>query len=176
MSLIIREITAAGWFHLGYFGVLIPISAFRSRKVLLNAKQALPSRTRHFQQTALSVALLTALSLSVAYLQRISLFPRALPSPKAVFAGVGMYLVAVAIMRPYWRRAVERRVRIVQLFMPATAAERAWWIAVSLLAGIGEEITWRGVQATLAGALTGGFWTAALVSSISFGLAHIVQG
>jgi membrane protease YdiL (CAAX protease family) len=54
--------------------------------------------------------------------------------------------------------------------------EREWWIAVSVLAGVGEEITWRGVQAALASVLTGGFWAAALVCSISFGLTHIVQG
>src|SRR5262249_1160180 len=90
--------------------------------------------------------------------------------------GVAMYAAAVAFMRPRWRRAVERRARAVHLFMPANAAERAWWIAVSVLAGVGEEITWRGVQAALAGVLTGGFWAAALVCSSSFGLLHIVQG
>jgi membrane protease YdiL (CAAX protease family) len=60
--------------------------------------------------------------------------------------------------------------------MPANAPERAWWLAVALLAGVGEEITWRGVQAALAGALTGNFGIAALLCSISFALTHIVQG
>jgi membrane protease YdiL (CAAX protease family) len=89
---------------------------------------------------------------------------------------VALYAAAVAFMRPRWRRAVERRARAVHLFMPANAAERAWRIAVSVLAGVGEEITWRGVQVALAGVLTGGFWAAALVCSSSFGLLHIVQG
>lgn len=86
------------------------------------------------------------------------------------------YAAAVTFMRPRWRRAVERRTPIVHLFMPANATERAWWIAVSVLAGIGEEITWRGVQAALVGALTGSFWIAAVICAISFGFAHFIQG
>ena len=89
---------------------------------------------------------------------------------------LAMYVVAVVCMRPRWRKAVEGRVRIVYLFMPDTAAQRAWWIAVSVLAGVGEEITWRGVQTALLIALTGSYWTAALASAISFGVLHFVQG
>ena len=60
--------------------------------------------------------------------------------------------------------------------MPANAKERSWWIAVAVLAGMGEEITWRGVQAALVGVVTGNFSIAALVCSTSFGLIHIIQG
>jgi membrane protease YdiL (CAAX protease family) len=79
-------------------------------------------------------------------------------------------------MRPRWRRAVERRTRVVHLFMPDTAAERAWWLAVSILAGVGEEITWRGVQTALLSALMGSYLLGALLSAVSFGLAHFIQG
>jgi membrane protease YdiL (CAAX protease family) len=136
----------------------------------------LPDRLRYFQRTTVVLLLLATMSLLVAKVQWISLFPPALPGPSALAAGVVLYAAAVAFMRPRWRRAVERRVQVVHFFMPANAAERAWWIAVSILAGVGEEITWRGVQAALVGAITGSFWLAALVCSISFGLAHFVQG
>jgi membrane protease YdiL (CAAX protease family) len=79
-------------------------------------------------------------------------------------------------MRPRWRKAVESRVPAVHLFMPDNTVERAWWIGVSFLAGIGEEITWRAVQTALLGALTGSFWFAALLSAVSFGMTHIIQG
>jgi membrane protease YdiL (CAAX protease family) len=60
--------------------------------------------------------------------------------------------------------------------MPANAVERAWWIAVAVLAGISEEITWRGVQTALLSNLTGRLWIGAIICSISFGLGHMVQG
>src|SRR6185436_18860320 len=50
------------------------------------------------------------------------------------------------------------------------------WIAVSLLAGIGEEITWRGVQTGLLAAATGSYGVATILSALSFGGAHMIQG
>jgi membrane protease YdiL (CAAX protease family) len=169
-------INLAGWFHLGYFGLLLPFLAVRNRKKLVGSEGPLPNRLRHFQQTALYLGVFMMLSLLVAWVQRIELFPPLLPPLGAVAAGVVAYTAAVVYMRPRWRRAVERRARVVHLFMPANAAERAWWFAVALMAGIGEEITWRGVQAALVGVLTASYWAAALLCSISFGLLHIVQG
>ena len=91
-----------------------------------------------------------------------------------------MLVATVALMRPRWRRAVERRTpvgaRVLHLCMPANAVERAWWIAVAVLAGISEEITWRGVQTALLTNLTGRLWIAAIICAISFGVAHMIQG
>jgi uncharacterized protein len=79
-------------------------------------------------------------------------------------------------MRPRWRRAVERRARVVHLFMPSNGRERAWWIVVAVLAGISEEITWRGVQPVLLAAVLGSPLVAVLVVAGTFGFTHIVQG
>src|SRR5262249_9638279 len=155
------------------FGVLLPALAVHLRKKLLPIDQPLPNRLRHFQKTAFGIVLLTTLSLLVAWVQKIPLFSPLLPPLSAVLAGLGFYAAAVAYMWPRWRRAVERRARVVHLDMPANALECAWWIAVAVLAGVGEEITWRGVQGALVGVVTGNFWIAALFCSISFGLTHI---
>jgi membrane protease YdiL (CAAX protease family) len=170
------KLNLAGWFHLMYFGVILPIFCFHGRRKFLGVESPLPNRLRYFRSAVLELTMLASLSIVVARVQWISLFPRSLPSATAVAAGVAMYAAAVEFMRPRWRRAVEQRVRVVHLFMPSTTAERAWWVMVSLLAGTGEEITWRGVQSALVGALTGSFWLAAIVCSISFGLTHIIQG
>ena len=69
-----------------------------------------------------------------------------------------------------------RRARVVHLFVADTRAERAWWLIVSLLAGVGEEVTWRGVQTALLVPVVGSYWIAALLSGVSFALAHAVQG
>jgi membrane protease YdiL (CAAX protease family) len=174
-----HALNPAGWTHLLAFGVLIPLLALGERRKVLgtgSALRELPNRLVHFRRTALTLVLFLTISLLVARVQWITLFPAALPPLAAMVAGVALYALAVAYMRPRWRRAVERRARVVHLFMPATGEERAWWVAVSVLAGIGEEITWRGVQAALLYALTGNLWAAALLSALSFGMAHIVQG
>jgi hypothetical protein len=166
----------AGWYHLLVFGLLVPAMAVRSWFRLRNLALPLPNRLRHFRATGATLVALTGLSLWVAYQQDITLFPWRLPPLGAVSAGVAMYIAAVAFMRPRWRLAVERRVRVVYLFMPDNAAERAWWAAVSILAGVGEEITWRGVQTTLLGALVGHYAIAAVLCAVSFGLGHFHQG
>jgi membrane protease YdiL (CAAX protease family) len=171
-----KELNLAGWLHVLNFGILLPVLAVHSRKKLLPTERPLPNRLRHFQKTALGLVMLATLSFLVAKVQNVPLFPRALPPLTAVVTGVVLYAAAVLFMRPRWRRAIERRVRVVHLYMPANARERAWWVAVSVLAGVGEEITWRGVQAALLGIFVGNALVAALLCSTSFGLTHIIQG
>jgi membrane protease YdiL (CAAX protease family) len=174
------EINPAGWAHLVYFGLFVPVMVVRGRMKIRDPKAPLPNRLRHFQATSFTLVGFAAVSLLVARTEWIELFPRIRPSLLAVVAGVAMLVTTVAFMRPRWRRAVEQRTpvgaRVLHLCMPANGVERAWWIAVSVLAGISEDITWRGVQTALLGNLTGHLWTAAIICSISFGLAHMVQG
>lgn len=122
------------------------------------------------------LVLFATLSLLVARAESINLFPRPAFSATGVLAGLAMYVVTVLSARPRWRRSVEKRTRIVHYFMPGTPVERVWWIAVSVLAGIGEEITWRGVQTALGAALTGSYVTGSLLTAIAFGLGHLNQG
>jgi membrane protease YdiL (CAAX protease family) len=176
----VDEINPAGWAHLAYFGLLIPLVVLRGRKKIRDPQRPLPNRLRHFQATTLSLVMFAVMSLLVARAEWIELFPRAWPPLSAILAGAVMLVAAVAIMRPRWRRAVEHRTplgaRILHLYMPANAVERAWWIAVAVLAGISEEITWRGVQTALLSNLIGRLWIAAIVCAISFGVAHMIQG
>jgi membrane protease YdiL (CAAX protease family) len=172
----VYEINPAGWLHLLYFGVVIPWMAIKQGRKFRDAEKPLPDRLRHFQRTTFTLVMFGVLSVLTARTEWMELFPRALPSWRAILAGVLMYIVAVIFMRPRWRRAVEQRRRVIHLFMPANTTERVWWIVVAVLAGISEEITWRGVQAGLLGNLTRSIVLAALISSISFGAAHMIQG
>ena len=172
----VHKIDPAGGLHLISFGLLLPLLAVSQARKFAKADKPLPNRTQHFQTTALTLLLFGAFSLSVARLEWMDLFPRALPPWRAIVAGVLMFAIATAVMRPRWRRAVERGARVVHLFMPATASERAWWIVVAILAGISEEITWRGVQMGLAYRVFGNAGIAVLLCAISFGLGHIIQG
>jgi membrane protease YdiL (CAAX protease family) len=169
-------IHAPGWVHLAFFGLFIPLAALRSAKNRPALQRAAANRLRHFRAQTVSLVMLPLLSILVVTVERVQLFPRTAPTAVALLAGALMYVIVVAYMRPRWRRAVEKRVEIVRLFMPANASERAWWVAVAVLAGVGEEITWRGAQVAFLGVVTGSYWIAVLLSAAMFGFGHIVQG
>jgi len=173
----VYRLNAAGWTHLFAYGLLLPLMVVRGRRKVMGLPGApLPNRVRFFVGTTIELSLLVAGSLAVAMAQRIELFPPALPSSYGIIGGIAAYAIAVLFMRPRWRRAVECNARVAHLFMPSNSTERAWWLVISLLAGLGEEITWRGVQTGLLAAATGSYAAAAVLSALSFGAVHAVQG
>jgi membrane protease YdiL (CAAX protease family) len=163
--------------HVLYFGVLIPALVVRQRRRMVGGPMPLPPRLTHFKSTAIHLAVFGGMSLAVARTQQIELFPtegvHLLPG---MVAGAALYAIAVALMWARWRRAVERGAMAVHFFVAESATERAWWTGVSVLAGASEEITWRGVQTALLVPLTGSPAVAALLSAVSFGVAHMTQG
>ncbi len=169
-------INLAGWAHLAFFGVGIPSLVVALRRKVAPAEGPLPNRLRHFQNATIELLTFGVVSLLVASTQRMQLFPAAFPSAASWLAGAAVLGLQVCYMRPRWRRAVERRSRVVHLFMPSTSVERTWWAAVSVLAGVSEEITWRGVQWTLLGLVTHNSVVAAALCAVMFGAVHMVQG
>jgi membrane protease YdiL (CAAX protease family) len=167
----------AGALHVVLLGIALPALVIVAHRRLKGGKRPLPDRMRHFQSTAFQLVVLTLFSVLVAKIEWIDLFSLDTARlPAGLGAGLGLYVAAVLYMRKRWRRAVEERAPIVHLFMPSNGKERAWWFAVSLLAGVGEEITWRGVQTQLLFGMTNTYVAAAILCAISFGLAHFIQG
>ena len=85
-------------------------------------------------------------------------------------------VVTVLLMIPRWKRNVAARERKVYLFMPSGVTEKSLWVMISIAAGIGEEITYRGVMWGLLTRMTGSLWIAALIASAIFALSHYMQG
>jgi membrane protease YdiL (CAAX protease family) len=171
----------AAWGHVLYFGVLLPILVFRMHRKFAGKKKALPDPKKHFRAATIELAYHAGLSVLVAVVARVDVFAFDTSHlVRGLAVGAAFYVAAVLYMRPRWRRAVEARSPIVSLYMPRDGRERAWWIAVSILAGVGEEITWRGVQTQLLiqmiGPIVGTYAVASLLSALSFGGAHFVQG
>jgi membrane protease YdiL (CAAX protease family) len=173
----VTELRTLGWYHILLFGALVPYLAIRSRQRITAVNAPPLNRAKHFQATTVMLVLFGTMSLLTARVEGINLFHRRVTtSAVAIPAAVAMYLVAVMYMRPRWRRAVEKRTRVVYLFMPANVSERVWWVVVSLLAGVSEEMTWRGVQPTLLAAALGSPLAGVLLSATAFGVAHMTQG
>jgi hypothetical protein len=169
-----QSISIAGWIHIGFFGLLVPFLAWRSR-ALLDDYASIPRRT-HFIRVIVQLLFFLAASLLVAWIEGVAVFPAW--KPRAVPGALAMVMVVagLVIMRPVWRRSIERRERKARFFMPTTAEERRLWGVLSLAAGVSEEVTYRGVLWVLLTAVTGNVWIAAAMASVAFGLSHAVQG
>lgn len=169
--------TLIGWYHLATFCVLVPVMAWLSRRRSLQADAPRPPLAAFLRSTSIMLILFAAFSLLTAWRQDLQILSPAIERPWiSIPLAAGMYALAVRLMRPAWRRAVERRQPHLRYFMPRTREERGWWIAVSSLAGISEEITWRGVQPPLLAYLAGSPMAGVLLSAIAFGAAHAMQG
>lgn len=169
-----RWIAPAGYAHLVLFGILIPILAIRSMKLI--ESRPLAPRHRYFKAVLVQLVVFAAFSIFVARLNWIEIFPRRMPPLPAIAAGAVFLACAIPFGWTRWRRAVQERKRIVALFMPADNVERVLWIASAALAGFGEEITWRGVQTALLTRLTGNLPAAIAIAVAMFALAHAMQG
>jgi membrane protease YdiL (CAAX protease family) len=170
-----RAIGAAGVLHLVFFGLLLPWAAVRSNRKLAAAGQY-PPRKKFFVSTLLQQIVCVVVSIVVARREWIDVF-----APKALSAGdsaLGVLALAmlVAAMAKLWKRNVERRLPKVELFGPRDALERTLWIGISIAAGVGEEITYRGVMFTLLFRLTGETYLATLVAAVVFAASHLLQG
>ncbi len=169
-----RWIAPAGYAHLAVFGILIPILAIRSMK-LIESRPFAPRR-RYFKAVLVQLIAFAAFSIAVARLNWIEIFPRRMPPLSAIAAGVLFLACAIPFGWTRWRKAVQERKRIVALFMPTDHFERMLWILSAALAGFGEEITWRGVQTALLTRLTDNLLVAIAIAVVMFALAHATQG
>jgi membrane protease YdiL (CAAX protease family) len=60
--------------------------------------------------------------------------------------------------------------------IPRTGREKRLFVVLSLAAGIGEEVVYRGYLLAVLAPVFNGPWTAALVSSMAFSVLHAYQG
>ena len=92
---------------------------------------------------------------------------------------IGALVPAVMVMAsPALRASFARRLEPMRWFLPVTTAERWWFVAVSVSAGVCEEVVYRGF---LLRYLHAGPWAlpagaALAVMAVAFGLAHLYQG
>lgn len=87
-----------------------------------------------------------------------------------VYAGVSVYR-----SRPERQsERQKRRMAFVAGLLPGTKTELAWFTILGLVAGLSEELAYRGYL--LLGLSPGGPWIALVVVTLLFGVAHLYQG
>jgi len=102
-----------------------------------------------------------------------------------VWAGYGLAIVVCALIvqqtwsvlrSPKKRADTREEFDSVSFLLPHTRKELRTFYAVSITAGICEEIIYRGFMIAYLMAFGMPFWAAGLVSSVAFGFAHAYQG
>jgi membrane protease YdiL (CAAX protease family) len=145
-----------------------------SAKRTLDAGVTFPRLPFYLQSVVLQTGLLVW-GLWVAARNGIAIFGEEIRGIDALLAAV-LLAAALGGMMAAWRFASPETRRRLALIVPQSDRERLVWIAVSAAAAAGEEVVYRGVTVAILQRVIDHWFTAALLTSIAFGLAHLVQG
>lgn len=157
--------------------ILIPIAVIRSARRIRPAEASHQRITQRLRNVVFLVVM-AVIALAVAWRDHISLFPpiRLTAALVALSLAILVGVLALAEALLMARSPEERRELWVRQIIPRNNAERVVWVISSTVAGITEEIIFRGVLFALLLALTSSIPFAALISAAIFAVAHYRQG
>ena len=169
------DLTPAGWSFLVLVSVLLPFAAVRGAG-RVRVPGGAPPRSKYLVSVILTQGIGLVTALLAARYEWIGLFPAPTLGARNVWIAAAFLVPAVGTlpMRWSWRTGEEKR-RMMWL-LPNRTSDLAWWTLVSVLAGVVEEIVFRGVLFTLWFRLLDEWWPAVIVCSVVFALSHFVQG
>ncbi len=163
----------AGIAHIVWFGIAVPVLGVRSLQRI--GAMPLPPRPVFYATVILQQTVFLGFSLLVAWSAGLPLSV-APPDGRGWLLAGAFLVVSVAILAPEWRRRIRSRDRRVLLASPMTRPEHGLWVVVSALAGVSEEITYRGVLYLLLVSVTGSPLAAVGLAALAFAVGHAVQG
>ncbi len=154
---------------------VIPTLALKGYYQLRSGKPLQPKKKRFLAGIAVQMMLLLGATGS-ATRQGLHLWPSKLPTPMQCFVGLLLLSAAFVWLRRVWSRHSDAHVAQTRLLLPENSEELAYWTAISLIAGIGEEYVYRGVTYAAVLSLTGRVLSAAVICAVAFGAAHLYFG
>lgn len=96
-------------------------------------------------------------------------------NPAAGLLWTGALVVGALALMAAWRSFGGREAPLLERLLPRTTAERSVFVLLSLSAGIGEEIAFRGFLIPALETASGSRALAVVVSSLAFGMLHSYQ-
>ncbi len=171
----LAAVGAVGLFFLVFFGVVLPVVAFRARDRLTRMRPW-PTRRRLYASIVVQLSLFLVLALLAAWQEGVDVLRGSQRILLPSLVTLGLLALMVAATRPIKRDAVRRREPRVYFAMPADAVEMGLWITVAVMAGVAEETVYRGVFSDLATRLTGSMAAAWTLAVLAFTVAHANQG
>jgi len=167
--------SASAIYFLLIIGVFIPYLSIRTARVFARGTIEI-SRTKMWMKTIFIQFILLVVALIVARNNYIQLFTRPKIKAGELLAAMLILLVAAGTAVPRWHLASEERRRRLYKLVPQKASDLWIWLLISLVAGVCEEIIYRGITFSILYWWLGSWWLAAIISAIAFALAHWVQG
>lgn len=162
-----------GLFFLLFFGAAIPVRAYIARDRLTRMR---PTRRRLYASTLVQLSVFLILAALTGRAEDVDLWRGPERWPQATVLALLFLVVMVRGARLAGRAAIERRDPKAYVMMPSGRGEASLWIALSLLAGVAEEVVYRGVFAELGVRLTGSTGLAWSAAVAAFAVAHANQG
>lgn len=168
------EITVPGWVFLVIISFIMPLAALLS---ILRAGQAtqLLTRPRYLLSVFAAQGMILLLALPAANFNDIPLFPAPDFQLTDFLLALGFLDLSVGTLpfRWAWQTIQEKRTAV--SLLPHDLRDLGWWALVAIIAGVVEEIAYRGVLFALWQRLLGPGWATAICVA-AFTLAHATQG
>ena len=167
------------WAYITLLVFALPLLAFRSARMLNTRQQPQPTRSALHFNTLAMLCVLLGLSVAVARKENVSLFPAWQPGWIDAAALVGFLCITLsALAGRIGSLKPSHRDRLEMITMTNWRDPRQLlpYAAVCVMAGIAEEVAYRGVLTELLLSKTGSLPAAIIIAALAFGAAHSVQG
>jgi membrane protease YdiL (CAAX protease family) len=162
------------WF-LFAFAVFVPYVAIKSARRLRQGAPA-PPRRRIFVNVLVMQGFFLGVALFAASQRDLGLFRAGTINAESFALAAGILAAGTLSLPLRWRLTPEAQKTRLALTRPERADDLWLWGAVSLAAGIVEEIVYRGAMVALVLPMIGNWWAAVGVSIAAFTLGHVQQG
>lgn len=161
--------------YLLLFGFLVPLAVIRGRS-RSRAGIGIPP----FHRQAISIVLMELffllIALSAARAHDISVFARGTLPLKAVLLAAVVVILGLATLPPRWNRLLSPEQKLKSIATrPQKPGDLVPWFAVSLAAGVVEEIVYRGVLMAFVMPLARNWWLSVAICVLFFCLGHFNQ-
>ncbi len=156
---------------------LLPYMAVKSAFVVNRGEKPIPPFKKMQTGTLVMLTGTFAIALATARSIHLDLFHAVTLRPQDI--GAGLLMLTVALGSASWRfrlASPARRERLLKI-IPQQPNDIWLWAAVSLAAGVFEEVIYRGVMFAIFNFRTGfRWWPAVLICTAVFAVSHAIQG
>jgi|SRR5689334_303999 len=169
-----RNLDPVAVWYLGFFGLVIPFVVIRGRS-RGRAGIGIPPLKKQALQTLLMELLFLVIAFSSARARGIQVFTRGSLPLKAIVLAAVVFVLGLFTLPLRWKLlSTEQKLKSLAT-RPQKPGDLAPWFAVSLAAGIIEEVVYRGVMMAFLMPVTRNWWLSVAICVFLFALGHLNQ-